>query len=136
MANEIDMSTPVTRAELKEELQRFPTKADLKAALKKELERFVTKAELKKELERFATKAELKKELERFATRVDLEVWGGALYERILESERRLLKELASLASAHQEEIMRMIVVIDDKYKDLPDRMRRVEAVVFPGEQR
>ena len=123
MANEIDMSTPVTRAELKEELQRFPTKADLKAALKKELERFVTKAELKKELERFAT-------------RVDLEVWGGALYERILESERRLLKELASLASAHQEEIMRMIVVIDDKYKDLPHRMRRVEAVVFPGEQR
>jgi len=110
------MSTPVTRGELREEIDRlkhdsnqhlretlaaFATKVDLEAfATKVDLEAFATKADLeafatKADLEAFATKADLeafatKADLEAFATKTDLEIWGGALLARIEQGERRL----------------------------------------------
>jgi hypothetical protein len=142
MANATDMSTPVTRGELRAELKRFATKADLK---------------------KFATKAELRQAVKKLATKADLEIWGGALWERINESERKLtetltetltesltkkLKELlaeteqrlsADLAQhtkAHRESLSKDLSAMDDKYKSLPARVQRLEAKVFPDKQR
>jgi hypothetical protein len=144
MSNATGMSAPVTRGELREELERFATKT--------ELERFATKADL----ERFATKADL----ERFATKADLELWGGALAERIAESHRelsaelaeriagshrklaaelaeriaeshrKLSAELAGHANGHLESTSRDISVLDDKYNSLPPRVENLEDAV------
>jgi hypothetical protein len=128
MPNATDMSTPVTRGELRQELEKFATKADLKKFATKDLKKFATKADL----EKFATKADL----EKFATKVDLEIWVGALAERITESERKLSAELAGHAKALVEWMAGTISGIDDKYRSLPDRVKCLEATVFPGERR
>jgi hypothetical protein len=123
MMDATDMSTPVTRGELREELAQLATKA---------------------ELAQLATKAELAQ----LATKVDL--WGGALVariqsgerfmERLLEridsSEQRLLAELARHTKASAEAMVAQISIIDEKYADLPLRMSRLEAEVFRGKRR
>ncbi len=126
--NATDMSTPVTRGELRAELERFTTKADL--------ERFATKADL----ERFAITAEV-----RFATKVDLDLWGGALRAQIeaLEQrfdifeqrfdalDQRLHMSLARHVNVILEAMSTQISVVDDKYADLPPRVNRLEGAVF-----
>jgi len=102
------------------------------------------------------TKAELEERLAPLATKIELEHWGGALLARItageqrtirlehrideLEhrmikriegSERRLLTELARHAQAIQEAMSTHISVIDEKYADLPARVKRLETRVF-----
>jgi hypothetical protein len=47
-------------------------------------------------------------------------------------AEARLSDELRRGTKASEEELTTRIRVIDDKYKDLPDRVARVEAKVFP----
>lgn len=90
-----DMSTPVTRGELRAELATFEQKLDQK-----------------------------------------LEIWAGALRAHIAESERRLLAELARHYKAIQEALSKQISVIDDKYRDLPARVRKLEARVFTPRRR
>jgi hypothetical protein len=106
MATIVDMSTPVTRGELREELATFKRefKTELKTELKAELKTELTqelktelarelKTELARELKRefqdefarFVTKDELKQELARFATKTELELWGGALLANIAQ---------------------------------------------------
>ncbi|HEY0479252.1 MAG TPA: hypothetical protein VGD37_17155 [Kofleriaceae bacterium] len=107
--NTLDMSAPVTRGELRAELAQLDQKFDQK-----------------------------------------LEFWGGALLARITESERqaqariteseqrlqariteseqRLLTELGRHTRAIQETMTAQISVIDEKYADLPARVRRLEA--------
>jgi hypothetical protein len=104
------------------------------------------------------TRSELREELKRFATKTDLEVWGGALGERIAESHEKLSAkiaesheklsakiaesheklsaELARHAKAHDESTSRLISVLDDKYESLPDRVTCLEDAVFPVRQR
>jgi hypothetical protein len=109
-----DMSTPVTRGELKEELAKFETRFDQKLDQK-------------------------------------LELWGGALLARIaaseqrmlaalaqqiLASEQRMLTELSRHCGAMQESLSKQISVIDEKYNDLPGRVRRLEAKVFRPRRR
>jgi hypothetical protein len=65
MADATDMSTPVTRDELRAELAPLATKADLRA------------------------------ELAPLVTKVDLELWGRALLARFDAIEHRVLAELA-----------------------------------------
>jgi hypothetical protein len=117
-----DMSAPVTRGELREELANLATKA--------ELANLATKAELAN----LATKAELAN----LATKVDLELWAGALLARMTESiersEQRLLAELARHTNAIFESMAMQIRIIDDKYADLPARTNRLEAKVFGPE--
>jgi hypothetical protein len=119
MVNSTDMSTPVTRGELRDELMQL-------------------RREFKQQLEPLATKAEL----EPLATKVELELWGGALLARLESSERRLLEhidrseqrlhaELARHANALHESMSRMISPIDEKYADLPGRVNRLETTVF-----
>ena len=116
----IDMSAAVTRAELREELASYPTKADLR------------------------------EELERFATKKDLELWGGALLDRIERGDAALRAEMGNLRTelrdemaeqrtemkrllqAGIEQFQRSLRVFDDPYRDLPERVTRLEAKVFP----
>jgi hypothetical protein len=101
MNGAIDMSTPVTRSELKEELGSLESRFDQKLG----------------SLE------------SRFDQKLDL--WGGALLARIVASERRLLDELARHTGAIHELLSKNISVVDEKYRDLPDRVHRLETEVF-----
>jgi hypothetical protein len=106
----------------------------------------VTRGELRKELGRFAN--ELGKV---FATKTELEMWGGALLARIESGEKRLTErlighmeqmeqrlrvDLGSHAKAHHEAMTMQISAMDDKYTDLPGRVGRLEAKVFPRARR
>ena len=108
-----DMSTPVTRGELREELEQ-----------------------LRQELEPLATK----RELEPLATKRDLELWGGALQARLIEridgTEQRLSAELARHVKAILEAMSTQISAVDEKYADLPARVSRLETKVFVPERR
>ena len=112
MVDPTDMSTPVTRGELREEIERLEIRLDQK------LDRLDQQFDQK-----FAQMAN------KMATKADLEIWGGALLER-------LLTELARHTKASQEEMLMRISAIDDKYADLPARMNRLEAAVFPTKRR
>jgi chromosome segregation ATPase len=143
-----DMSTPVTRSELREEIQRLDdridrldqkleqrfaqmaTKADLaQMATKADLAQMATKADLDQRFAQMVTKADLDQRLAQMATKADLEIWGGALLER-------LLTELARHTKASQEALAAQISAIDDKYADVPARLNRLETAVFGAPQR
>ena len=109
-----DMSTPVTRGELREELRQLEER--IEERMDKRFVDFETRIEA-----RFDHK---------------LEMWGGALLARIEASEQRLLTELARHVKAIQEDGSRLISVIDEKYKDLPARVSRLETRVFHRKQR
>jgi hypothetical protein len=153
MSNATEMSTPLSRGELREELDLLrrefaaqfatvATKAELEKlalATKAELEKLATKAELEKlalatkaELEKLATKAEL----EKLATKKELDLWGGALREQMKEMEERLVVELARHTKASAEQMSRDISVIDQKYADLPGRVSMLEARVSARKRR
>ena len=157
MPDDPDMSEVVTRAILREELSKelskalegYATKADLanhptKAELREELAKFATKAELREILANYPTKAELREELSRFATKHDLEMWGGALFERMrtemlaMETrlETRLASTLATQTRAIFDETARRMGIVDEKYNDLPARVTRLEDVVYAPKRR
>jgi YesN/AraC family two-component response regulator len=164
MVDSTDMSTPVTRGELREELEhlRQEFKRELKQELaplatKQELAQLATKQELaqlatKQELAHLATKQELahlatKQELVPLATKRELELWGGALQARIETSEQRLIEridgterrlsaELARHVGAIHEAMLAWFAASDEKYADLPGRMSRLELAVFGAKQR
>jgi hypothetical protein len=181
MSDAMDMTTPVTRGELRAELERFEdkldkkfeprfaqmaTKADLaqlatqmatKADLAQMATQMATKAELaqmatqmatKAELAQMAAKAELaetaiKTALAQTATKIELELWGGALLERIKSGEQRLeqridrlSEELARHANAICETLTAQIAASAEAYADLPGRVKRLEAAVFTPRRR
>ena len=103
-----DMSTPVTRGELRDELQQFEIHLEQK----------------------------LEQKLKHLVTRTEFEMWGGALLARIELGEQRMFTELARHTRAIQESMSTQISVVDDKYDDLPARVRQLEATVFPPERR
>jgi hypothetical protein len=171
MSDAMDMTTPVTRGELRAELERFEdkldkkfeprfaqmaTKADL-AQTKAELAQMVsqmatkadlaqTKAELAQMVSQMATKADLAQTatnaaLAQTSTKIELELWGGALLERIKSGEQRLeqridrlSEELARHANAICETLTAQIAASAEAYADLPGRVKRLEVAVFtPG---
>jgi chaperonin cofactor prefoldin len=124
--NATDMSTPVTRGELRAELERF---------------------EIRFEQLEIRLEQKLEQKLAHLATRAELEIWGGALLARIESGEQRmsqrfdsfeqrLLSEFARHANAVQETLSTQISVIDDKYVDLPPRVSRLENAVFVPKER
>jgi uncharacterized protein YceH (UPF0502 family) len=113
----------------------------------------VTRGEMKEEFAQFEQRLEVR--LAQMATKTDLEVWGGALEQRldkriseveqrleqrlgkrIDEAEQRLHADLAMLAKAHQESMATLISIIDEKYADLPRRVKRLEGAVFRAKRR
>lgn len=110
-----DMTAPVTRGELREELALL--RQDTHQQLHQQI------AALEERL--------LKK------TRSDLEIWGGALLERINESEQRLVKQLGTELARHvgavREDMQRQFAAFHEAFADLPSRVSRLEAAVFPA---
>jgi hypothetical protein len=129
MVDAPDMSAPVTRGELQEELKRLEQATSAK--IQQAIEPLATKTELEKAIESLATKAELAKAIEPLATKVELEMWGGALLDRIEHMRRELHADLARHANALHESMVALIHGYDDKYKDLPPRVVRLESAVF-----
>jgi hypothetical protein len=140
----MDMSTPVTRGELREELKLSETRLEARLdGLESRFDRFEQELEQKLEtleqkldkkfdqkldqkLEALEQKLEQKfdQKLAQMATKADLEIWGGALLER-------LSVDLARHVKAIQEQLSIQVSTIDDKYADLPGRVSHLEAVVL-----
>jgi chaperonin cofactor prefoldin len=106
------MSTPVTRGELREELDRLEVSFDHK------LEKFEVKLDHKFE----ALDHKIEALDHKFEVRLDL--WGGALLER-------LQTEVARHIRAVLESMSTQISAVDDKYTDLPARVTHLETAVF-----
>jgi glutaredoxin 2 len=135
VAKSTKMSTPVTRGELQQELREF--KRELTQELDRKLESFATKKDLesfatKKDLESFATK----KDFESFATKKDLENLTGALLARMDGVGQQLQADLARHAGALREWMSTLMAAHDEKYADLPGRVRQLEATAFGDERR
>jgi hypothetical protein len=129
------MSTPVTRGELREELETLKAEMSTKAELAAAIAPLATKAELAAAIAPLATKAELEAKIALLATKVELELWGGALLARIHSSEQRLMTqlsaEMARQFGALQEWMTARFAAADEKYQTLPDRVNRLESAVF-----
>ncbi len=149
-----DGATPVTRDQLREELARYPTHEDLreelaryptrdelKETLRQELARYPTRDELKEtlrqELARYPTRDELKEtlrqELARYPSRDELADFMRAIvlqHDRTLASIDGLRVDIARSARAAAEEHRRELGVLDDRYRDLPDRVTTLERTV------
>jgi hypothetical protein len=112
MSDVTDMSTPVTRGELRDELAQLEARIERKVDDKLDgLERKLNN---------------------------NMGLWGEALAAQIrqvaaqiAESEKRLLGELARHMQAGFESMTAQISAVDDKYKDLPARVARLEAHTF-----
>ncbi len=113
MVDSTDMSTPVTRGELREELKQL-------------------RQELKQEL-----KQELRQDLETWGGALLARIQSGEqrLIERIAQSEQRLNAELARHAGALYESMSTLISASNEKYADLPGRVSRLETTVFAPKQ-
>jgi hypothetical protein len=106
-----DMSTPVTRGELRLEFEQFEARLDA---------RFDAKLDAK--LEQLKARIEAK-----FDQKLDL--WGGALMER-------MATEIARHTRAIQESMQTMVSAVDEKYADLPRRVKHLETKVFEPPRR
>jgi len=130
MAKASNMSAPVTRGELREELNL------LRAEFREAIAPLATKAELAP----LATKAELAQAIAPLATKAELELWGGALMARldgaIQHLHRELQADLARHANALHEWLGSMLRAHDEKYTDLPGRVSRLESAVFTPKPR
>ena len=106
-----DMSTPVTRGELREELagfeQRFEQKLDQKFDHKLEIWAGAILA------------------------RMDMMFEG--MTALVANSEQRLHEDLARHTRAIEESMRTLISGVDDKYVDLPERVTTLEQAVFPS---
>ncbi len=153
MTNEANMSTPVTRDELRGELTQLEQRTDLRfeqvdrrfeqvdrrfEQVDRRFEQVDRRFEqVDQRFEQVDRRLEhISDELTKMATKVELELWGGGLMARIEQSEKRLIMELARHTQANHEASMKVLAVIDDKYTDLPGRVSRLEGAVFPHERR
>ena len=125
MADSSDMTTPVTRGELREEIKHLEIRLD--GIDRKLATEMATKADLAQLEAKMATKADLAQLATQMAYNLDL--WGGALFER-------LLTEFARHIKASQEALSKQISTFDDKYADLPARVSHLETAVFAPKQR
>jgi chromosome segregation ATPase len=157
------MNRPVTRTELQEELARFPTRAELAGEvgpMKSDIAVLKTDVSvLKTDVSVLKTDVSvLKTDVSVLKTDVsDLKSDNVAfhkLFAVIIERmedlgremkavrgemkamERRLMAELARLTRVGQEWLADQVRVVDDKYKELPPRVTRLEAAVFPRKRR
>jgi hypothetical protein len=159
MNSTIDMSTPVTRGELKEELWGLESRFDQKLGglesrfdqklgglesrfdqrlrgLESRFDQKLGGLESRFDQKLGGLESNFNEKLQRLESGFDqkLELWVGAVLARIRDSEQRLLGELAQHAGAIQEVLSKQISAIDDKYRELPDRVFRLEAEVFASD--
>jgi chromosome segregation ATPase len=107
-----DMSTPVTRGELRGELRDLETRIDAKfESIDAKFESIDAKFE-------------------------SIDAKFEALRAEMRASEQRLSMELAHHANAIVENVAKHVGVVDDKYADLPRRVTRLEGAVFKAKRR
>jgi len=123
MLDPTDMSTPITRGELREEI------AHLEARLDQKLDNLEARLDQKLDNLEARLDQKLEQKLKHVATKADLDIWGGALLER-------LLTELVRHTRAIQESMSTQISAVDEQYTDLPARVTRLEATVFTPNRR
>jgi vacuolar-type H+-ATPase subunit I/STV1 len=123
-----DMTTPVTRGELREDL------AQLDPKFKQWLE--IWGGALLVRIE--STEQRLNQRIESTEQRLNqrIELTEQRLNQCIELAEQRLHAELARHTSAICESMAAQIKVIDEKYADLPARARQLEANVVPRKRR
>jgi hypothetical protein len=131
-----DMSSPVTRGELREELAQLESRIERRFDVKLDDKLGALERKFDDKLDHLERKIDDKLGgLERkFDSKLDL--WGGALLARIAESEKRVVAELARHTQAVYESMTKQISVIDEKYRDLPGRVTGLEVDVHALKQR
>ena len=133
MSNAADMSTPVTRGELQEELTKF------RQEMHQAIAPLATKAELEiwggALLARIqSSEHTLRQEMRELVTASENSVKAfveTTVQTAIQATEKRLQAELAHHAAALFESMSALITAHDDKYADLPGRVKRLETRVF-----
>jgi hypothetical protein len=138
-----NLSAPITRGELREELALFRETLVSKSEFEATVAKLATKAELREAIAGaiapLATKAELREAIAGaiapLATKVELELWGGALDAKIsnLDEAIRSMPERLAVENARHfaviyEAVRRDISVVDEKYADLPRRVTDLES--------
>jgi exonuclease VII large subunit len=148
MTSTADMSTPVTRGELIEELAKSDLRLDDKFAnFESRVDDKLAKLESRLDDKLAKLESRLDDKLVNLESRIEqkfdhkLDLWGGALLARIavsenrlsdlalhvVASEQRLSADLARHIGALQESISLQLSAFEDKYCDLPARVRRLE---------
>jgi hypothetical protein len=120
MSEPRDMDAPVTRRELYEALEVWA--GAIVDRIEKKLERVAAKDDLAGLESRMASKNDLGALESRMASKNDL----AAL-------ESRLATELRQHTKSSEDELATRLVAVDEQYKDLPPRVTRLEAKVFPA---
>jgi len=115
-ANDDAMNDPITRREFHERLTSFG--AELRTGLRGEMAELRT--ELRGEMAQLAT--ELRGEMAQLRT----ELRADMVHLRVT-----LQADAQATLKALNEENRAWFLTIDDKYKDLPDRVRKLEEAVF-----
>ena len=159
MTSTIDMSTPVTRGELIEELAKIDHRSDEKFAnLEFRIDNKLANLESRIDDKLANLESRIDDKLANLESRIDdkltnlesrieqkfdhkLDLWGGAMLARIavsenhlrdlalhvVASEQRLSAELARHVGALQASRSLQLSAFEDKYCDLPARVRRLE---------
>jgi hypothetical protein len=120
--NQPDMSEPVTRAILREELANYPTKAELKAELKAALANYPTMEFLAQAFEAWANTI--------------ITLLRGEMRAMEARLQDNVSRDVANAVKVAIEENRRNLSFLDDKYKDVPPRVTRLEAKVFAPKRR
>ena len=146
-----DMSTPVTRGELKQEFAHFEQRLDVKfkqwletwggallARMESSEQRLIERIESSEQRLTERMNLDIKASEQRLTERMDLDIKASEqrLTERIESSEQRLHADLAQHTNAAAESMTAQIAVIDEKYADLPARVHQLESNVFPLKRR
>jgi hypothetical protein len=147
MSEDVEMSQPVTRGELKAELQEF--RAATRTELKAELQEFraATRTELKAELQTFRTelRAELKTEIKteiKKEIKKEIDVFRVEIDARFHEVHADLARHANAIMEAVRTEMRGFWEPVKDvpgrvdklerEMGDVPARVTRLEAAVFP----
>jgi chromosome segregation ATPase len=148
MSNATDMSTPVTRGELREELTQLETRFDQKldiwagalmARINAGEHRLANRIDgLEQRMDGLERRMDgLEQRMDGLERRMDgLEQRMGRLEQQLGGLEERLLAALAQHTKAIHESISMQVSMFDEKYADLPARVQRLEAQVFSPRRR
>jgi len=133
MAYPSDMLEPVTRGELQEELKQ------LRLEIKQAIEPLATKVEL--ELWGGALRAQITSDLQRSLQQQMqqqmqhiqqmLQQQMLHMQQQLQNTQQQLQLDLARHANALHESMVALVHAHDEKYTDLPGRVRRLESAVF-----
>ncbi len=133
----MDMSTPVTRGELRDELAHLENRLERKLDDKFDLQERKLDDKFDLQERKLDDKLELQErrlddKLDRLERRLDdkLGLWGAALAAQIAESEKRVLNELARHTQAVFDSMATQVSALDEKYRDLPARVTRLEVEI------